>query len=67
MYRALKITGQFFLPTFSVCTLKFLLDIMQGKKKAFTNDQIKYIEVPWFKELSVDRIFEMAYASENAK
>ena len=41
-----------YLPKYSQCTLKFVMAILKGKKKAFLNSEVKRISVRKLRELS---------------
>jgi hypothetical protein len=55
------------LPPETICSYSFLNEIITGSKKAFTNDQVKYIEVPYYREFTTQRLYDLAYASSKAK
>ena len=47
------------MPTSRNCSLKFLKDILCGKKKYFFRSQIKSINVPRFAELTTQRVLNL--------
>ena len=48
------------LPDRRYCTLHFLKQILSGKKLFYTNEQIRKVIVPRFKQLTFDRVMEYA-------
>lgn len=67
IYRALTIHGQYYLPPFNLCSFEFLNQIMSKKKLVFKNVEVKISNVPQYKALTTERIYNMAYSSDRAK
>ena len=59
VYKVLTKEGQYFLPPFNECSMKFVSDIIMGKKKAFKNSEIMLVDVPCFRELSATAMMEL--------
>ena len=53
-------TGQFYLPEKRHCTLNYLKGILSGAKEVFANHEIRPINVPRFKGLSLKTVYEFA-------
>lgn len=60
LYTVLTVEAQKFLPSQDSCTLKFLMDIMQGHKDAFYLNEIKHVCVPRLDEFNASEIYNMA-------
>lgn len=52
--------GQIFLPEKRFCTLVFLKGIMSGRKAFFKNADLRPVNIPRYKSLSLKHVFEMA-------
>jgi len=63
-YKVLAVDGQVFLPPEPHCTMKFLSQIMSGKKRFFFNHHAKMITVPRFAELSAKSILQLIDGNE---
>ena len=50
--------GKLFLPSMRHCTFDYLLQVIEGKKKAFTTDEVSKIQIRQFKELRMRNILE---------
>lgn len=60
LYLVLTVEAQYFLPSQDNCSLKFLMDIMQGHKSAFLLSEIKHVCVPRLDEFNASEIYNMA-------
>ncbi len=51
--------GQLYLPRLQDCSMRFISDLLKGKKRAFKQHEVKHILVPVSPWLTVKRVIEM--------
>ena len=57
LYKMLTQHLQYYLPPISACTIDFLKDVLNGKKKVIRRVNLKTRSVPRYKELSASYVF----------
>ena len=56
--------GQLFLPPKRQCSIKFLHEILTGKKKYFRNDEMPVVYVQRLEKLTIKNVLEKVYSNE---
>ena len=56
---ASSVIGQLYLMPLKACTLAFIKEILSGERSVFQNHEIVPVNVPRYRELTVEKILEM--------
>ena len=58
LYQLLRYKGQYHVPAKAFCTMEFMGQVLKGKKKLFTMDQIRPVSVPFQRKITIQAIAE---------